>query len=71
VPINPRISSAGADAIILQLHAGAVDAHRAVFNRDVQHLHGAVAEEQPGRQVEVVAGEVEPGEKRKKKKILH
>jgi hypothetical protein len=31
-----------------------------VFNRDVQHLHlhGAVAEEQPGRQVEVVTGEV-------------
>ena len=44
-------------AIMLKLQAGAVDAHRAVFERDLQHLHGSVAEEQLG----LVAGEVEAG----------
>ena len=42
---------------MLKLQAGAVDAHRAVFERDLPHLHGSVAEEQLG----LVAGEVEAG----------
>jgi hypothetical protein len=46
------------DATIFRLHAGAVDAHRAVCGRDVQRLHGAVVAEE---QLRLVAGEVEAG----------
>ena len=42
-----------------KLDDDAVDAHRGVGNGDVEHLHGAVAEEQLGRAVGAVAGEVE------------
>lgn len=43
----------------LELEFGAVDAHLRVGDGDVEHLHGAVAQEELGRTVRVVAGEVE------------
>lgn len=48
--------------IIRKIHTGAVDAHRAVLNGDLEHLHGAaVAEEQLrwALHLPVPAGEVE------------
>jgi len=44
-----------------EFHAAAVDAHRGVGGGDLQHLHGAVAQEQLRRPEGEVAGEVEPG----------
>jgi len=56
------VHGAAATATIIdpKVHdAAAVDAYRGIGNRDLENLHGAAAEEQLGRPVGAVAGEVE------------
>jgi len=72
-PAAPRHTPVGDPATrvgsLPELHSLAFDAHRAAGNRDIRHLHGAVAEEQlrrialllPAGEVEAAGGVVAAG----------
>lgn len=60
-PCRRRVDDAALHVVGgVERHGGGVDAHGGVGDGDVEHLHGAIAHEQPGRRrLAAAAGEVE------------